>query len=262
MHWAYARGPSASPPYFRTSGNRFDQVYYGHDRPRVLLVAAAQPSLVYATVPLQHDGTYDISALAQDVGRSLALQLTLDGRVGACVGSDIHTNESQRVVPLARAPLRAGVHVLGLRFCGRPAPEPGVQGVESLVLAAARMQPPARRVTADAEITGDRPGEMRIRTKGPYLVWTDSFDDRWKATQGGVVLDHMMVNGYANGWKLRAGGSDVVLTFGPQRSLDAGIALSLAFVICAIGGIIATAIPRRPRKARIEGSTVERQAGG
>lgn len=261
MHWTYARGPSASPPYFRTSGNRFDQVYYGHDRPRVLFVPAS-PSLVFATVRVQHDGTYDVTALAQDVGRSLALQLTLDGRAGPCVGSNMHTNESQRLVRLVQAPLRAGAHVLGLRFCGRQPREPGVQGVESLVVAAARLQPPALRVRADAEITDDRPGMMRIRTNGGFLVWTDSFDDRWVATQGGVALDHLVVNGYANGWKLQAGGGDVVLTFGPQRSLDAGIALSLAFVVCAIGGILATALPRRPRKARIEGSAVERPAGG
>jgi hypothetical protein len=261
MHWTYARGPSTSPAYFRTSGNRFDQVYYGHDRPRVLFVPAA-PSAVFATVRLQHAGIYDVSALVQDVGRSLSLQLTLDGRAASCVGSRIRSNESQRVVRLAQAPLRAGTHVLALRFCGSFAREPGVQGVESLVLAAARLQPPARRVMAGAEITDDRPGEMRIRTEGRFLVWTDSFDDRWKATQGGISLEHLMVNGYANGWKLRPGGGDVVLTFGPQRTLDAGIALSMAFVICAFGGILATTIPRRRRKARIEGSAVEGPARG
>jgi hypothetical protein len=261
LHWTYARGQSTSPAYFRPSGNRFDQVYYGRDRPRVLFVPAL-PSPVFATVRMRHAGMYEVSALVQDVGPSLALQLTLDGRAGSCVGSRVRSNESQRVVRLTQAPLRAGAHVLELRFCGQFAREPGVQGVESLVLAAAQLQPPALRVTADAEITGDRPGEMRIRTNGDFLVWTDSFDDRWKATQGGVALDHLMVNGYANGWKLRAGGGDVVLTFGPQRSLDAGIALSLVFVVCAVGGILATSLPGRPRKARIEQSAVEGTTGG
>jgi hypothetical protein len=260
MHWTYARGPSVSPDYFRPTGNRFDQVYYGHDRPRVLFVPAAEPSPVFATVRLQRAGNYDVSALVQDVGRSLALQVTLDGRAASCVGSRVRSNESLRVVQLAQAPLRAGAHVLSVRFCGRFAREPGVQGVESLVIAAARLQPPARRVTGDAEITDDPPGQMRIRTSAGFLVWTDSFDPRWEATQGGIALEHLMVNGYANGWRLRAGAGDVVLTFGPQRSLDAGIALSLAFALCALGGILATTIPRRRRKARIEGSVVESPA--
>jgi hypothetical protein len=135
------------------------------------------------------------------------------------------------------------------------------QGVVSLVVAAARLQAPAQRVDSYTEIMDEEPGEMRVRTNGAYLVWTDSFDDRWKATQDGQPLDHVIANGYANAWRVAvSGGGDVVMTFEPQRSLDIGIALSLAFLLLAVAGIVATSVPWRGGAAKIPAAAVESPA--
>jgi hypothetical protein len=244
-------------------GNRFDRDYYGRNRSRVLFVPTTSKQTAFASVQVLHAGAYDVSALLQDVDRDLALQLTLDGRSGPCVAARVRSDEAERLVRLVRAPLLTGTHTIALRFCGRTTGIPAFQGVQSLLVAAARLQAPAQRMAGDAQMMHERPGEMRVRTNGSYLVWTDSFDDRWKGTQGGVPLNHVMVNGYANGWQVRrVGGGDVVLTFGPQRSLDAGIAVSLAFALCAIAGIAATAVPRARVRATIPGAPVERPARG
>jgi hypothetical protein len=261
LHWTYRRAYTGTPPYFAAAGNRFDEAYFGRQRSRVLLVPSAQQRPASAWFRIRQGGSYEISALVQDVDRSVSLRPTLDGRTGLCAVSPTHADVSQRLVRLMRVSLAPGRHVIGIRFCGKLPAGPAPQGVVSLVIAAARLQAPAQRVTSYTEIMDEQPGEMRVRTNGAYLVWTDSFDDRWKATQDGRPLDHVIANGYANAWRVAvSGGGDVVMTFEPQRSLDIGIAVSLAFLLLAIAGIIVTSVPWRGRRAKIPAAAVERPA--
>jgi hypothetical protein len=261
LHWTYRRAYSGTPSYFAAAGNRFDPSYYGRTRSRVVFVASAPQRSAFAWFRIRQGGVYEISALVQDVDRSVSLLPSLDGHSGICVVPRTHADISQRLVRLMRASLAPGRHVVGIRFCGKLPSGPTAQGVLSLVIAAARMQPPAQRVASYTEIMDEQPGEMRVRTNGMYLVWTDSFDDRWKAAQDGQPLDHVIANGYANAWRVAvSGGGDVVMTFEPQRSLDIGIALSLAFLLLAIAGIVATSVPWRGRGAKIPATAVERPA--
>jgi hypothetical protein len=261
LHWTFRRAYSGVPSYFVAAGNRFDPPYYGRTRSRVVFVPSTERRPAHAYFRNLHAGTYEISAVVQDVDQAVSLIPTLDGRSGECVVSPGRVDVTQRLVPLLRVPLAAGRHVIGIRFCGKLPNGPVTQGVVSLVIAAARLQAPAQRVDSYTEIMDEEPGEMRVRTNGAYLVWTDSFDDRWKATQDGQPLDHVIANGYANAWRVAVtGGGDVVMTFEPQRSLDIGIALSLAFLLLAVAGIVATSVPWHPSVAKIPAAAVESPA--
>ncbi len=259
LHWTWHRAYNGTPANFVAAGNRFDLAYHGRALLRALYVPSATQPPVFATVRVRQAGTYDVVALMQDAKRAISLRPIIDGKPGPCTLSPTHSDVSERLVRLARANLTAGQHVVGVQFCGKAHRVWTIQGLQSLIVAAARFQAPAQRASANAQIMDQRPGEMRVRTGGDYLVWTDSFDDRWKATQGGIQLDHIVANGYANAWRVAArGGGDVVLTFGPQRSLDVGIALSLTFLLLAIAGILATAVPWSRDRARIPAPAVER----
>jgi hypothetical protein len=124
--------------------------------------------------------------------------------------------------------MRSGPHLLALSYCNNPPAGILAIGVQSLIVAAARFAPPAVRSGGTVAVAGGDPGTMRLRATGNYVVLTDSFDDRWTATQNGTPLLHVMANGYANAWRVpNPRGGDVVLQFWPQRSFEFGIAVSL-----------------------------------
>jgi arabinofuranan 3-O-arabinosyltransferase len=81
-----------------------------------------------------------------------------------------------------------------------------------------------------------------------YLFLAEAYDDRWRAEIGGHWTRPLQLNGYGLGWRIPAGQSgEVHIRFGPQRSFDIALILSmLAALACAIG----SAVPAVRRLAR------------
>ncbi len=236
FRWLGTTGQTTIPPYLSVAGNRWDKFYFGGDRPHVLFKPTAGLRPVYATAVVERDGTYDVVARVQDVNRGLSLRASVDGRTSRCSATGTRVDETERLVRLIRLPLRRGPHALALQFCANPPAGIGDVGVQSIVLASARFEPPAFRAAGSVRVLDERPGTMRFRASGNYLVFTDSFDDRWIASQAGVALQHVVANGYANAWRIpNPGAGDVTLEFWPQRSFEFGIAVSLGLAaICLV----------------------------
>ncbi len=75
---------------------------------------------------------------------------------------------------------------------------------------------------------------------------SDSGDESWSALWSALkdrgerveVLDHIVVNGYANGWIVDTGGDSdfqIVLEFSPQRLFEAGVLVSALVLIGCVG---------------------------
>lgn len=247
FRWIDRPQGSRPTPYLVLANNRWDQFYFGGDREHALFQALPGLAPVYSEVRLARSGTYVAYARVQENGVPLSLQLAVDGRADACVAQKLTSDVSERLVRLAAVPLTAGSHSLRLRFCRMPPPSKTQDvGVQSLIFAPARFQPPARRAEGTARIVSAGAGRVRIKNGGKLLVFTDSYDERWSAGQRGTTLQHVVVNGYANGWIVpdpRSG--DVVLTFWPQRPLDAGIAITAVLAAVALLAIVALLVLAR-----------------
>lgn len=247
FRWIQRPRRSVEPKYLAITTNRWDPYYYGGDRQNVLFEAVGSLAPVFARVRLPHDGTYDVDARVQENGTPVDLQVGIDGRNGACSAPPLPGDDSQRVVRLVRVPLRAGLHQLRLRYCRRMPRGKTDVGLQSLIFAQAAFAPPARRGAGSVDLTGRQPGTLTLRSTSGLVVFTDAFDDRWSATQNGTVLQHVTVNGYANGWTVpdpRAG--PIVLSFWPQQPLDAGIDVTVALALFTAFAILA-AIVGAPR---------------
>ena len=237
------------PQYLTVSGDRFDGPYFGGNRDRVIFKPTPSRSPVFATVAIAHAGAYDVVARVQDVRRNLSLRAFVDGAPGRCSPAGGRIDQTQRLIRLARVPLRRGVHAIGLQYCNDPPQGKIAIGVQSLIVAAAAFQAPAFRARGTVGVASTGPGTMRLNATGNYLVFTDSFDDRWKATQNGAALPHAIANGYANVWRIAdPSAGDVVLEFWPQRSFEFGIAVSLGLAAACLVVIAATLL--EPRGAR------------
>jgi hypothetical protein len=265
VHWLFAAaGSSSVPPYLGISGNRFDRYYYGGDRLHLLLVPLSINVPAYATFPINNAGLYDVVAHVQDEKRVLSLQAAVDGHWGSCSRSGADVDLSERLVRLMRLRLPAGAHALALRFCDLPAPGDQPMGVQSVIVASARLQPPAVQTIGAVHVVHQRPGTIRLQAFDNYLIFTDSYDDRWTATQKGRTLQHVVANGYANGWIVpNLGAGDVVLTFWPQRSFVVGIAVSLAlgfFCVVTIAVLLTSGRRRATSSAKATRVALERPA--
>lgn len=252
FRWLERPGRSRAPAYLAIAGNRWDNFYFGGDRDHVLFqpVPGGAQAPAHVTAAIAHGGVYDVVARVQDAKRELSLQASVDGRRGACSTNRSHVDQTDRLVRLARLPLSAGIHAFEIRFCGTPPPPTtDAVGVQSLIVAAARLQPPARRASGTVRIQDERPGTIRLSTLGNVVVFTDSYDERWTATQDGLPLQHVMINGYANGWMVpNPGAGDVILSFWPQRSFELGIQISAVLALLALAaiGLLVRAARRHP----------------
>ena len=255
FRWLDRTAQSAEPPYLAIAGNLWDTDYFGGDRDHVLFQPVPGRAPAYVKTYLPHGGVYDVVAHVQDSNRALSLQPIVDGRAGPCAVDRRPAAVTERLLRLARLRLQAGPHTLALRFCNAPAPAAHQElGVQSLILAAARLTPPAQRASGAVQILEQRPGSIRLRTTGSVLVFSDSFDDRWSAVQDGLPLRHVVANGYANGWIVPdPGAGDIVLSFWPQRSFELGIGVSIVLALAALAAIAAIANSARrevPVRAR------------
>ncbi|MEO6836493.1 MAG: hypothetical protein ABI231_11405 [Candidatus Tumulicola sp.] len=245
--WIYRTRRSIATPYLAMAGNRWDTSYFGGDRDHVLFVPSPVAAPAYVAARIPHDGTYDVLAHVQDVKHELSLRVSVDGRNGPCSPGRTPTDETERLVRLARLPLRAGRHAFELRYCGRaPAPTHDAAGVQSLIVASARLAPPARRTAGTALILNQRPGKILVRALGNVLVFSDSYDDRWTASQDGLPLRHVVANGYANGWLVpnpKAG--EVILSFWPQRYFEMGVEVSLLLAALSLAAIASLVLSAR-----------------
>ena len=253
FRWLDRLGQTTLPQYLSVAGNRWDKFYFGGDRPHVLFKPTAGRAPVYATAVVERDGLYDVVARVQDVNRDLSLRVSVDGRTGRCSTTDSRVDETERLVRLLRLPLRRGPHTLALQYCGSAPAGTADVGVQSIVLASARFEPPAFRIAGSVRALGERSGTMRFRATGNYLVFTDSFDNRWIASQRGVTLQHVVANGYANAWRVpNPGAGDVTLQFWPQRSFELGIAVSLGLAAICLVTIALTIFEKRETAGKRE----------
>jgi hypothetical protein len=236
LRWLDRPASSSIPDYLSLAGNRWDKFYFGGDRNHVLFTPSARRAPVYATVDVGRDGVYDVVAHVQDANHNASLRASVDGRTGRCSKTGGTSDQTERLVRVLRLPLRRGSHLLALAYCGNPQGGNAGVGVRSLIVAGTAFGPPAFRTAGSVRVVDERPGAMRLSASGNYLVFTDSYDDRWSAIQGGVPLQHVVANGYANAWRIpNPNAGEVVLQFWPQRSFEFGIAVSLGLAaVCLV----------------------------
>jgi len=248
--WLYHSVRSAVPPYLTVSGNRWDGFYFGGNRDRVVYQPTGSPVPVFATASIVRTGTYDVVARVQDAKRALSLRAVVDGRATRCSPTGGRADETERLVRLARLPMSRGRHTIALAFCNNPLVSTTASGVQALIIAAASFAPPAFRSGGTVGVASTAPGTMRLNVGSNVIVFTDSFDDRWTATQNGAALARVMANGYANAWRVPdPSAGDVVLQFWPQRSFEFGIAVSLGLAAACLVIIALTLLEFRPARA-------------
>jgi hypothetical protein len=76
-----------------------------------------------------------------------------------------------------------------------------------------------------------------INATGPFfLVFSESYSDGWKAyIDGEEVTEHIMVNGYANGWYINKTGEYAVdIVYEPQKIFLVGVLISVVLMIMSI----------------------------
>ncbi|MCB1016207.1 MAG: DUF3367 domain-containing protein [Acidimicrobiales bacterium] len=80
-----------------------------------------------------------------------------------------------------------------------------------------------------------------------YLALAENFNDGWRATLDGTVLEPVRLDGWRQAWVVPAGaGGPVTLTFAPDRPYRAGLALGALFVVALVA--LAVVGPRRRRQ--------------
>lgn len=249
VRWVSSQSHSRNAPYLAIATNRWDQYYFGSDRPHVLFEALPGLAPVYATINVAHTGDYAVFAHVQEYKRPISLQVSIEGRWSACSSNHPVADVSERLIGLTHARLTAGTHTIGMRYCSVP-PRPRTQdvGVQSLIVAAAGLAAPAQWSTGivDTDVIDQRGGAILLQTSSHLVVLTDAFDDRWTARQNGTPLAHIMVNGYANGWLVPDPGiGAVVVTFAPQRPFTLGMNVTFILIFLGIGAIALILITRR-----------------
>lgn len=252
VRWLYGPAHTDVPQYLTVSGNRWDNFYFGGNRDRVIFKPTSLRAPVFATVAVARTGAYDVIARMQDVRRNLSLRALVDGSPSRCSPTGGRVDQTERLIRLERVPLHRGAHVIGLQYCNAPPQGKIGSGVQSLIVAAAVFAPPAFRTGGTVAVASTGPGTMRLHATGNYLVFTDSFDSRWTATQNGAALPHAVGNGYANVWRIAdPSAGDVVLEFWPQRSFEFGIAVSLGLAVACLVVIAVTMVEPREAPTRV-----------
>jgi arabinofuranan 3-O-arabinosyltransferase len=109
---------------------------------------------------------------------------------------------------------------------------------------------PAPPDAPELEVESSTPTRTVIATRGSdapyYLVLGQGYDPRWRASMDGTSLGRpILLDGYSVGWIVRAPGPHrFTVAFGPQRWMNASMALSLVALVV----IVALLIPRRRRR--------------
>jgi hypothetical protein len=250
VRWVTHSSRSRNARYLAIATNRWDQYYFGSDRPHVLFEALPGMAPVYTPISVARTGSYALFAHVQEYQRPISLQVSIEGKWSPCSPSRPVADVSERLIRLTQTRLTAGTHTIGMRYCSIP-PRPRTQdvGVQSLIVAAAGLAPPAQWSTGsvDTDVIDQRGGAIVLQTSSHLVVLTDAFDDRWTAEQNGTPLAHIMVNGYANGWLVPdPGAGGVVVTFAPQRFFTLGMNITFILIFLGLGAIALILITRRP----------------
>src|SRR5439155_16955226 len=92
------------------------------------------------------------------------------------------------------------------------------------------------------EVQSQAPSRMTITTRGEqnaepyYLVIGQGYDPRWHASMDGTLLGPpILVDGYSAGWIIGSPGPhSFVVWFGPQRFMNASLAVSLLTLVLVV----------------------------
>jgi len=83
------------------------------------------------------------------------------------------------------------------------------------------------------------------------LILNQSFDSHWRLTVDGRPIrtaDHFVVNGFANGWRIRGDGTvRWVMSYQPQQAMTKGFILAIGMMVAAV---LALALPLMMRSRR------------
>jgi len=97
--------------------------------------------------------------------------------------------------------------------------------------------------------------DVRVRASGSFLlVLSTAFDDRWQATvEGGVLSNHLITNGYANGWVVSGTGeTSIHIDYGLQEGYQTTLLISFGSILTALAVLIWIDIKTyRKRHARV-----------
>ncbi len=149
------------------------------------------------------------------------------------------------------------------------ASEPGPFAVDELRLQSPAPQPPASvAVVPGTVLDPGTPGRgsydhVRIAVNRPsWLVLGESYNRGWQAWCGGRSLGTPVpIDGYANGWRVGPGCTDVRFAFAPNRLAAAGYIVSgLLGAVCL--ALVAFGSWRRRRRAGGPGATAQPVAWG
>ena len=96
--------------------------------------------------------------------------------------------------------------------------------------------------TPTLEVQSQVPSRMTITTRREqnaepyYLVIGQGYDPRWHASMDGTLLGPpILVDGYSAGWIIRSPGPhSFVVWFGPQRFMNASLAVSLLTLVLVV----------------------------
>ncbi len=180
-----------------------------------------------ASIPLSVSGT--VAEL--DAGEALRLR--------GCGGAPLRLPRGRSPLSVPPGPVMRADHLL-LRS---PAPRP---------LAA-----PAARPQVTSSTRAGAPGQTeraRLRPDGPaWLVLTQSYSRGWRAWCSDArgrereLGEPLPMDGYANGWRVRADCVEARFAFAPQTSATASFALSAAAGLALLGIVLMAALRRRRR---------------
>jgi arabinofuranan 3-O-arabinosyltransferase len=114
-------------------------------------------------------------------------------------------------------------------------------GVANTISKEASVAPP--RISADPRSDGGWDIHVQDATSPYYLNIGQNFDPGWKASINGHDLGRpLLLDGYAEGWRVTARGSyTVTVRYGPQRLYNVAIAVSgltLLIAVCVLGAQI------------------------
>jgi hypothetical protein len=249
VRWVTRKSHSRNARYLAIATNRWDQYYFGSERPHVLFEALPGMAPVYANISVAHTGNYAIFAHVQEYKHPLSIQASIGGKWSACSSNRLIADVSERLINLMRVHLTAGPHTLSMRYCSIPyRPRTQDVGVQSLIVATTALAPPAQRASGRVAVDLDdkRAGALALYTTSNLLVFTDAFDERWTARQNGTPLTHIMVNGYANAWLVpNPALGDVVVSFAPQRFFTLGMNVTFVLIFLTLGAIALIIITSR-----------------
>lgn len=115
---------------------------------------------------------------------------------------------------------------------------------------------PGRVLDPGEDGRGKRDGVRIVLTDPAWLVLAESFNRGWRAECDGRDLgEPQPIDGFANGWRAPRDCRDVDFAFAPQRTMNAGFALS-AVACAALIALLAMGIRGRRRRHREAGSAI------